>query len=116
MKSLIKGYGREKRLRYTGLDNRLKDGDEVLSLMLRQTGRTLPQEDLWYSFVVEADFRVFGNDQFLPYDLQLITLPLDILYLALDIGRVVKRSTEDNPRPLAARSLRRPFNRLRGTF
>jgi hypothetical protein len=32
MKSLIKGYGREKkRLGYTGLDNRLTDGGKVVS-------------------------------------------------------------------------------------
>jgi hypothetical protein len=35
MKSLIKGYGREKRLGYTGLDNRLTDGSEDVSLTNR---------------------------------------------------------------------------------
>jgi hypothetical protein len=33
MKSLLKGYGRGKKLGYTDLDNRLTDGDEVASLM-----------------------------------------------------------------------------------
>jgi hypothetical protein len=35
MKSLIKGYGREKWLGTAGLDSRLTDGCEVVSLMRR---------------------------------------------------------------------------------
>jgi hypothetical protein len=36
MKSLIKGYWREKRLGTAGLDNRLLVGGEVVSLVSRQ--------------------------------------------------------------------------------
>jgi hypothetical protein len=42
MKSLIKGYGREKRLGYTGLDNRLTEGGKVASPRHRQ--RSTPQK------------------------------------------------------------------------
>jgi hypothetical protein len=34
------------------LDNRLTDGDEVVSLTLRPAA---PQEDSWYSFLLEAE-------------------------------------------------------------
>jgi hypothetical protein len=47
MKSLIKGYGREKRFGYTGLT----DGGEVVSL-----GSLYPQEDSCYSFLLEAEW------------------------------------------------------------
>jgi hypothetical protein len=52
MKSLIKGYGREKRLGCTVLDNRLTYGGKAVSLTRRQL--FTPQEDSWYSFLLEA--------------------------------------------------------------
>jgi hypothetical protein len=52
MKSLIKWYEIAKRLGYTGLDSRLTDDNEVWTL---SAGRSLPQADSWYSFLLEAE-------------------------------------------------------------
>jgi hypothetical protein len=44
MKSLVKGYGREKRLGYTALNNRLTDDGKVVSLIRRP--RCTPLKDV----------------------------------------------------------------------
>jgi hypothetical protein len=49
-KSLVKGYGREKRLGYTGLT----DGSKVVSCT-RRPAALYSQEDSWYSFLLEAE-------------------------------------------------------------
>jgi hypothetical protein len=37
------------------LDNRLTDGGKVVSLTLRPTFTPPPQEDSWYSFLLEGE-------------------------------------------------------------
>jgi hypothetical protein len=50
---ISRGYVKHKRLRTTVLDSRLTDGGEVVSLTLRPP--FTPQEDCWYSFLLEAE-------------------------------------------------------------
>jgi hypothetical protein len=52
---LINGYGREKSLRYTGLDSRLADGGQVVSLKRRP--RFAPKKN----FLVLISVRVWVN-------------------------------------------------------